>query len=198
MPRSSWLLLCAALASAAWAESDPAVAKYITKGDAYFKAYQFRLAAEAYKIALMHDPESQEAWEKHRQAFDRVKAIDLYLAKAQRLRREGRFEEAQDYLRQAVKMNPRSYQVWRQYERSLAENPEVVVIQSEKDAWDAYRQAKVRYEEGDLDAARRYLEEIYRFTQDPTLKYYAKSYLQKVQLKTKEARPSMRITVTDK
>lgn len=198
MIRSSKLLfLCVGLAMAVRAEPDPAVARYIEKGDTYFRQYKFRLAAEAYKIALMHDPDNQEAWEKHRQAFDRVKAIDVYLERARRLHHEGRYEEAQVYLRQAVKLNPRSYDAWRHYERLLAENPEVVVIQSEKDAWDAYRQAKLHYDQGDLDAAGRYLEEIYRFTQDPTLRYYAKSYLQKVQLRMKEERPNLRIPVTD-
>jgi hypothetical protein len=39
---------------------------------------------------------------------------------------------------------------------------------------------------------------VYRFTPDPTLKYYAKSYLQKVQLKLKERYPSSRLVVTEK
>jgi tetratricopeptide (TPR) repeat protein len=181
----------------AFAQPDSA-AKYIERGDHYMSMYQFRLAAGAYKIALMHDPENHEAWEKHRQAFDRVKAVGHYLDKARHLKREGRFEEASAAARQAVKLDPRNTEAWKYYEVSLEHDPDVVVVQSEHDAWDAYREAKSLYEAGQYEAAMRHLDEVYKYTQDPHLKYYAKSYLQKTQLKLKERDPSWNSPVIKK
>lgn len=171
---------------------------YIERGDRYMGIYQFTLAQQNYKLALMRDPESAEAWEKHKQATERMKAVGHYLDKNRRYTREGRYEEAQDAARAALKLDPRNGSAWKAYERSLEQDPDVVVIQNERDAWDAYRDAKALYESGHVEAAYKYLDQVYKFTQDPTLKYYAKSYLQKVQLKMKERYPSSRITITER
>lgn len=190
-------LALVALAVPAWAETS-SVGTYIERGDKYMGIYQFRLAAQNYKLALMRDPESPEAWEKHKQAIERMKAVDHYLSKNRKYSREGRYEEAQEAARNALKLDPRNIQAWKAYEHSLDSDPDVVVIQNERDAWDAYRDAKALYESGHVEASQKYLDEIYKFTQDPTLKYYAKSYLQKVQLKMKERHPSSKLTVTEK
>lgn len=172
--------------------------RYLRRGDAYLEGYQFDLAAQSYKMALMVDPQNPVAWERHRQAVERGRVIERYVAKAQELKQQGRIEEASQYLQQAVKMNPRSREIWTLYEQTLVQNPSVYMVQSEEEAWDAYREAKARYEEGDYHSARRLLDEVYANTDDKILKYYAKSYLQKVQLKVKEQRPSNRIVVADK
>jgi tetratricopeptide (TPR) repeat protein len=172
--------------------------KYIERGDHFMSVYQSRLAAESYKMALMCDPDNQEAWEKHRAALDRVKAIDRYLDKAESLRKESRFEEAQMAARSALRLDPKNTEAWRIYENLVERDPAVVAINSERDAWDAYREAKALYEAGHVDAALKYLDEVYKFTGDPHLKFYAKSYIQKVQLKIKEQYPGSAITVTER
>jgi tetratricopeptide (TPR) repeat protein len=172
--------------------------KYLERGDQFMAHYQFRLAADSYKLALMRDPDNQEAWEKHREAIDRAKAIDRYLSKATVLRKEGRFEEAQAAARSAVRLDPRNADAWKIYESLVDRDPDVVIINSERDAWDAYREAKTLYEQGHHDAALKYLDQVHRFTGDPHLKFYAKSYIQKVQLKLKEQYPGPAITVTEK
>jgi tetratricopeptide (TPR) repeat protein len=177
---------------------DSSIEKYIERGDKYMGIYQFQLAAQNYKLALMRDPENAEAWEKHKQAVERMKAVGHYLDKNRKYVREGRYEEAQDAARNALKLDPRNISAWKAYEHSLAKDPDVIVIQSERDAWDAYRDAKALYESGHIEAANKYLDQVYKFTQDPTLKYYTKSYMQKVQLKMKERYPSARLTITDK
>lgn len=177
---------------------DASIQKYIDRGDKYMSIYQFQLAAQNYKLALMRDPENPEAWEKHKQSIERMKAVDHYLDKNKKYAREGRYEEAQEAARNALKLDPRNVTAWKAYERSLESDPDVVVIQNERDAWDAYKDAKALYESGHHEAAQKYLDQIYKFTQDPTLKYYAKSYLQKVQLKVKERYPSSKLTVSEK
>jgi len=172
--------------------------KYIERGDKFLARYQPGLAVDMYKLALMCDPDSQEAWEKHRAAIDRMKAIDRYLDKAIRLRKEGRFDEAQVAARSALRLDPKNRDAWKIYEGLVERDPDVVVINSERDAWDAYREAKALYEGGHMDSALKYLDQVYKFTGDPHLKFYAKSYIQKVQLKLKERYPGMGITVTEK
>src|SRR5437660_966020 len=142
-----WMMLALILAVPVFAE-DAAAQHYIEKGDKYLSIYQFGLAAENYKLALMRDPESQEAWEKHKQAVERMKAVDHYLDKNRKYTREGRFEEAEEAARNALKLDPRNIAAWKAYEHSLSADPDVVVIQNERDAWDAYRDAKDLYESG--------------------------------------------------
>ena len=76
MKRVIVALVIAGLAVPAWSD-DGESNKYLERGDHYMSMYQFRMAAQSYKTALMHDPENQEAWEKHRQAYDGDRAIDL-------------------------------------------------------------------------------------------------------------------------
>ena len=193
-----WIVIALlVMVAPAWAE-DGAAGHYIEKGDKYMSIYQFRLAAENYKLALMRDPESQEAWEKHKQAVERERAVDHYLDKGRQYTRQGRYEEAKEAAQNALKLDPRNIAAWKEYEHALQADPDVYVIQNERDAWDAYRDAKDLYEAGHVEAALRPLNEVYKFTQDPTLKYYAKSYLQKVQLRMKENYPSTKITVTER
>ena len=193
-----WITLALFAAAVPAFAEDSSVGKYIERGDKYMGIYNFQLAAQNYKLALMRDPESPEAWEKHKQAVERMKAVDHYLDKNRKYTREGRYEEAQEAARNALKLDPRNIAAWKAYEHALDSDPDVVVIQNERDAWDAYRDAKSLYESGHVEAAQKYLDEVYKFTQDPTLKYYAKSYLQKVQLKMKERYPSSKMTVTEK
>lgn len=193
-----WMWLTLLLAAAPLCADDGGAARYIEKGDQYMGIYQFRLAAANYKLALMRDPENSEAWDKHKQAVERMKAVDHYLDKNRKYTREGRYEEAEEAARNALKLDPRNIAAWKAYEHSLEADPDVYVIQNERDAWDAYRDAKALYESGNVEAAMRPLDAVYKFTQDPTLKYYAKSYLQKVQLKLKERYPSSKITVTER
>lgn len=177
---------------------DSSIERYIERGDKYMGIYQFQLAAQNYKLALMRDPENSEAWEKHKQAVERMKAVGHYLDKNRKYEREGRYEEAQDAARNALKLDPRNPDAWRAYEGSLKKDPDVIVIQNDRDAWDAYKDAKALYESGHVESAYKYLDQVYKFTQDPTLKYYTKSYMQKVQLKMKERYPSARLTITEK
>jgi len=195
---SLFLVLSAGVFLQAQGSTQGSISRYLARGDSYMRAYQFELAASAYKMALMHDPENVDAWARHRTAVERTRIIDQSTARAKALQQEGRYEEAADYLQRAVKLNPRSREIWQMYEQVLAMNPTAVYLQSEPDAWDAYREAKFRYEDGDYQSAERLLERINGFTEDSTLRYYVKSYLQKVQLKIKEHRPSERLLVADR
>ncbi|MBI4862222.1 MAG: hypothetical protein HY815_18490 [Candidatus Riflebacteria bacterium] len=187
------LLLLAAPAAA----DDFGAGRYLERVDQFMARHMFDRAAESYKIALMRDPDNQEAWEKHKMAIGRIKAVDRYLEKATRLKREGRFLEAQEAAKAAVKLDPKDREVWKVYESLVNHDPHYVMIADEQDAWDAYREAKTLYQNGDAYGAKQYLDEVVKFTADPHLKYLAKSYQQKVQLKLKERYPATSLNVTE-
>lgn len=154
---------------------------YIREGDDYAKQYRFGLAAEAYKIALKKDPDNQAAWQKHRDAMERGKAVGDLIRRAQRYLKAGEFEEASRLLQQAVKLNPRDDAVWSLYESALHRNPNVVVILDEREAWEAFKKGKAFLEADRLEEAKLYFSRVRQSTQDSSLVYYAEKYLEKTE-----------------
>lgn len=172
--------------------------RYIKRGDQHFASAHYKLASEAYKIALQYDPVSEEAWEKHRKSFQMGRAIDGYVAKAEGLLEKGLNEEAASFLRLAVKLSPRDPVLWRLYERSLADNPHVVVITTEREAWDAFRRGREVLDGGRWEAAIRYFEEVLAFTKDDKLRYYSETHLKRAQERLRKEYPNLPLRVTDR
>ncbi len=172
--------------------------EYLDRGDKFFQSAHYKMASESYKIALQYDPVSEEAWEKHRKAFQMHRAIDGYVAKAEALLEKGLLEEAASFLRLAVRLSPRDPVLWRLYERSLAENPHVVVVTTEREAWDAFRRGREVLDGGRWEASIRYFEEVLAFTKDEKLKYYAETHLKRAQDKLKEEYPNLPVRIADR
>jgi len=173
-------------------------ARYEHRGDLHMKSAHYAAASEAYKVALKYDPENEKIWEKHRQAFQMVRAIDGYVAKAEALLAKGLHEEAASFLKLAVRLSPRNQTLWRLYERSLAENPHVVVVTTEQEAWDAYRRGREVLDGGRYGAATRYFEPVVAFTKDERLKFYAERMLAKAEEKLREEYPNLPKRITDR
>jgi tetratricopeptide (TPR) repeat protein len=162
------------------------------------KSAHYAAAAESYKIALKYEPESEELWEKHRQAFQMGRAIDGYVAKAEALLDKGLHEEAASFLKLAVRLSPRNMTLWRLYERALAENPHVVVVTTEQEAWDAYRRGREVLDGGRPGAAIRYFEPVIAFTSDERLKFYAERLLAKAEETVRKDYPNLPSRITDR
>lgn len=196
--RDLTLLLAAGLLAAAGTGRAAEASEYIARGDNYMRSAHYRMAAEAYKLALKYDPTSEEAWEKHRQSFQMDRAIGGYVAKAEALLEKGLFEEASSFLRLAVKLSPRDPVLWRLYERALAENPNVVVVTTEREAWDAFRRGREVLDGGRYEDAIRYFEPVIGFTQDAKLKYYAETHLKRAQEKLRLDYPNLPMRIVDR
>lgn len=168
---------------------------YIQEGDDYAKQYRFGLAAEAYKIALKKDPDSQEAWTKHRDALERGKAVGDLIRRGQQYLKAGEFENASRLLQQAVKLNPRDDSVWRLYEGALQRNPNVVVIMDEREAWEAFKKGKSFLEADRLEEAKLYFSRVQQATQDPSLAYYAEKYAVKTDNLLKRHFPNEKLDI---
>lgn len=173
-------------------------ARYERKGDVHMKAAHYGAAAEAYKIALKFDPTNDKLWKKHRQSFQMGRAIDGYVAKAEALLDKGLYEEAASFLKLAVKMSPRNQILWRLYERSLTENPHVVVVTTEQEAWDSYRRGREVLDGGRYAAAIRYFEPVIAFTTDERLKFYASRLLAKAEEKVRQDYPNLPKRIVDR
>lgn len=171
---------------------------YELKGDRHMKSANYAQAASAYKMALKYAPDDRTIWDKHRQAFQMERAIAGYLDKSQALIDRGLYEEASTFLKLALKIDPRNPTIWRLYERALAENPHVVVITTEKEAWDSFRRGREVLDGGRYEAALRYLEPVLAFTQDKKLKYLAKEYAKIAETKIREDYPNLPFRITSR
>ncbi len=160
------------------------------EGDRYMAACRYRLAAEAYKIAIKNDPANKRLWEKHREALEKSKGIAYYTEEAKRLMKLGYMEDASIMLREAVKLNPRDESLWHMYETCLRSNPNFVVLQSERDAWKMFEKGKERFARGRYEAALRYFRKVAAFTKDKKLQFYASSYVVKTLRKLRDFYPN--------
>lgn len=172
--------------------------RWESKGDLHMKSAHYRSAAEAYKLALKYAPDSEKIWEKHRQAFQMDRAIEGYVAKAEALLDDGLHEEAASFLKLAVRLDPRNQILWRLYERALAENPHVVVVTTEQEAWDAYRRGREVLDGGRYGAAIRYFEPVLAYTGDERLKFYAEQHLAKAEEMLRKDYPNLPRRITDR
>jgi tetratricopeptide (TPR) repeat protein len=172
--------------------------RYIRKGDLHMKSAHYQAATEAYKIALEFDPTNEKIWKKHRQAFQMDRAIEGYIAKAEALLDKGLHEEAASFLKLAVRLSPRNQILWRLYERALSENPHVVVVTTEQEAWDSYRRGREVLDGGRYDAAIRYFEPVIAFTKDERLRFYASRLLSEAEEKVRENYPNLPKRIVDR
>ena len=172
--------------------------RYTDRGDKFMKSAHYGMAAESYKIAMKYSPQDDDLWDKHRQAFQMGRAVDGYVAKAEALLDKGLFEEAASFLKLAVRLNPRDPILWRLYERALGENPHVVVVTTEREAWDAFRRGREVLDGGKWDAAIRYFEPVIAFTKDSKLMFYAERHLARAQERQREEYPNLPARIADR
>lgn len=168
------------------------------RGDDYMKAYSYRCAAQCYKTALRYDPENRDLWEKHRRSSDRFRVVENHVQTARDLASKGYFEEATEYMRLALKVNPYDEVLWKMYEDLLAHNPHVAAITTEREAWDAYENGRKAFEDKRYGAARRYFGLVMDFTKDAKLRFQAKKYLEKTETRIQEDYPNLRMRVADR
>ncbi len=164
---------------------------YERRGDNYVKEHRYRLAAATYKIALKYAPDSNDLWEKHRQAIEQGKAIEEYVARGKEMLAKGFIEDAGNLFKQAVKLNPRDETTWRLYENTLVQNPHTVVIRTERDAWLAFRKGRTNFDAGHYEAARRIFKMVAEKTSDQKLLYYARDYLNRTDEKLRDFYPNI-------
>lgn len=172
--------------------------KWERKGDKHLKSAHYKMAAESYKLALKHAPDDERLWDKHRQAFQMDRAIEGYVAKAEALLGKGLHEEAASFLKLAVRLDPRNQVLWRLYERALAENPHVVVVTTEQEAWDSYRRGREVLDGGRYLAAIRYFEPVLAFTKDERLRFYAKDLMAKAEDRVRREYPNLPRRLVDR
>lgn len=165
--------------------------EYERRGDEYMKEFRYNLASASYKIALKYAPEDKDLWEKHRQAFERGRAIEDYVTRAKEMQAKGFLEDAGNLYQEAVRLNPRDETLWRLYENCLVQNPNTVVIRSERDAWTAFKKGRTAFDAGQFEAARRIFLKVAEGTTDQKLLYYARDYLNRTEEKLRDFYPNM-------
>jgi len=181
-------MLCVLLTGTAAVASD--AAEYERRADESMKEHRYRLAAATYKIALKYAPDSQELWEKHRQAIEAEKAVEEYVQRGKDMLSKGYVEDAGNLFREAVKLDPRNETLWRLYENTLVQNPHTVVIRSERDAWMAFKKGRTNFDAGHFEAARRIFQKVAESTSDQKLLYYARDYLNRTDEKLRDFYPN--------
>lgn len=180
-------LLALAMTGSVFAQSNA----YEKRGDEYMKLSRYRLASECYKVALKYDPANEALWEKHRQSFERERAVEDYVNRAKEMLAKGFVEDAGNLLQEAVRLNPRDDVLWRMYEGTLVQNPNIAVIRTERDAWDAFKRGRDLFDSGHFEAARRIFGKVAEATRDQKLLYYARDYLHRTEGKLRDFYPTM-------
>jgi len=153
--------------------------EYEVRGDKYMKEHRYRVAAATYKIALKYAPDSSELWEKHRQAIESGKSVEIYVNRGKKLLGKGFVEDAGKMFQQAVKLEPRNETLWKLYENTLIESPHIAVIANDRDAWMVFKQGRDNFDRGHFQAARRMFAKVAEHTTEEKLLYYARDYMKK-------------------